>query len=82
MNEVDILIKALEMSPENSVLRKHIAELQLKNNLFEEAYGNFNILLEEKYDLEVLEGKLECLIELKRFEEAKQAADKELNNRD
>lgn len=81
MDEIDILVNALEMSPENSVLRKHVAKLQLKSDLFEDAYENFNVLLDNEDDLEVLEGKLECLVELKRFNEVKLIVEKELKIR-
>jgi len=82
MNEIEILISALEMSPENSVLRKHVAQLQFENNLFEDAYENFCILIKaEDRDSEVIEGQLKCLVELKRFREAKEIVEEELQNR-
>ncbi|URZ04354.1 ATP-binding protein [Clostridium felsineum] len=79
MDELEILINALSVSPENSVLRKHVAELQFKKGLFEEALLNFNIVLAEEFNFETLECKLNCLVSLERFDEAKTIVDEEMD---
>lgn len=72
MDELKILLNALELSPDNNILRSHIAKLQFDSELYEDAVENYKILYNsDKNNLQFLEYLLKCLVKLEDFSEAR-----------
>lgn len=82
MKELDILINALQISPENHVLRRHIAKIQYDEGLYEEANENYIRLYEaDRADLKSLEGSLKALAALEKFDDARKLVEYEAASR-
>ncbi|MCT4595161.1 MAG: AAA family ATPase [Anaeromicrobium sp.] len=81
MDELQVLIKALEVSADNSILRSHVAKLQFEGERYEEAYENYKIIYDQENDLESLEGMLKSLLELEDYEEALEIVEDEIEER-
>lgn len=72
MSELDILLEALNISPDNNILRKHVAKMQFDIGSYEEAYDNYRLLYENQDDdLEILESMVKCMLRLENYDEVK-----------
>lgn len=71
-NEViDNLLEALEHSPENTPLRLQVAQLMLKDKMYNEAANQFQIILEKSYgNLKAQLGLAECYYNLQKYSAA------------
>ncbi|WP_207653583.1 ATP-binding protein [Clostridium peptidivorans] len=82
MEELDILVNALELSPENKILRNHIAKIQFDTGLYEEALENYKILYStDGKDVQALEYMLKSLLNLEVYDEIQELVERELNQR-
>lgn len=82
VKELDILVKAIEISPENKVLRNHVAKIQFDSGRYQEALENYTVLYNtDEKDVQALEYILKSLLRLERYDEAQEFVEGELNQR-
>lgn len=78
MKEVDLLIQALALSPDNKLLRSHIAKLLLESERYEEAFEQYEMLLEEEvHRYEALAKLMDICLELEWYERAQELVETE-----
>lgn len=83
MNQLDALLQALNISPDNDVLRNLIAKLQFNEGAHEEAYKNYEYLYKsDRGNIENLEYMIRCLMEAGSYEEAQELLENELKQRE
>jgi SpoVK/Ycf46/Vps4 family AAA+-type ATPase len=73
-------MKALKSSPDNHNLRYNVAKLQIENNMFNEAYDNYEVLYQKTKNIETIDLMIECLINLNDLNKAIQIVDSKINS--
>lgn len=82
MDELEILMKALEVSADNDILRKHVAKLQFEAERYKDAYENYKILYNQnEEDEESLICILKSLLALEDYEKALEMAEEKITKR-
>lgn len=80
MSELDILIEALNISPDNNILRKQVAKMQFNIGSYEEAYDNYRLLYKNKKDdLEILESMIQCMLRLENYDGVNKLVENKIN---
>lgn len=80
MSSLNLLMKALKSSPDNHNLRYNVAKLQIENNMFNEAYDNYEVLYQKTKNIETIDLMIECLINLNDLNKAIQIVDSKINS--
>lgn len=80
MSSLNLLMKALKSSTDNHNLRYDVAKLQIENNMFNEAYDNYEVLYQKTKNIETIDLMIECLINLNDLNKAIQIVDSKINS--